>query len=227
MPSQILNFGLLLLPEHQWLDAAGTVDYLNNHSHAMMKMMRLPQALLDKAPIMNWHYISFDLSPIQTTSGPKQLPSCTYADCPPLDYLVVPGPDPFAPLPEGCSAFLQKRFADPNLKGLLTVCSGSIAIASTGILDGLNVCSNKVALKTCAEAGVLSKKVKWVGDRRWIVDGKVWSAAGVTSGIDLAAEFARVHFDSEIVEITKDVSECSPKPAQPDSFAKILDGVEL
>ena len=78
-----------------------------------------------------------------------------------------------------------------------------------------------------AEAGVLNKKVKWVGDRRWIVDGKVWSAAGITAGIDLSAEFARVHFDPKVVELAKLVSEYEPNPAQPDPFAKILEGINL
>ena len=78
-----------------------------------------------------------------------------------------------------------------------------------------------------AEAGALNKNVKWVGDRRWIVDGKVWSSAGITAGIDLSAEFAKVHFDSEVVELAEMVSEYQPLPAQPDPFAKILEGINL
>ena len=79
----------------------------------------------------------------------------------------------------------------------------------------------------CVEQGILNKKVKWVGDRRWIVDGKVWSSAGITAGIDLSAEFARVHFHPKIVEIAKNVSEYESRPAQPDPFAKILKGIKL
>jgi len=82
-------------------------------------------------------------------------------------------------------------------------------------------------LKSFAEAGVLNKKVKWVGDRRWIVDGKVWSAAGITAGIDLIAEFARLHFDPQVVELARLVSEYESNQAQPDPFAKILDGINL
>lgn len=67
----------------------------------------------------------------------------------------------------------------------------------------------------------------WIGDRRWIVDGKIWSGAGITAGIDLAAEFARAHFDPELVEIVKALSEETPKPDRPDDWAKLLDGIEL
>ena len=225
MSPQTLHIGLLLFPQYQWLDAAGAVDYLNNHSHTMMKLLNAPEAILDISPIIEWYYISSDLTPVKASSGPLQTPSCTYADCPELDYLIVPGPDPFAPLPTGCTEFLHERI--PKLKGLLTVCTGSLAIAQAGVLDGLHVCSNKVVLKMFAEAGILNKKVKWVGDRRWIVDGKVWSAAGITAGIDLVAEFAKVHFDPKIVELAKMVSEYEPNPAQPDPFAKILEGVKL
>lgn len=225
MSPQTLHFGLLLFPGYQWLDAAGPVDYLNNHSYAMMKAINVPEAILDISPIIEWHYISSDLTPIKASSGPLQTPSCTYADCPELDYLIVPGPDPFAPLPKGCTEFLHERI--PKLKALLTVCTGSMAIAQAGVLDGLHVCSNKIVLKMAAEAGILNKKVKWVGDRRWIVDGKVWSAAGITAGIDLGAEFAKVHFDPKVAELAKTVSEYESNPAQPDAFAKILEGISL
>ena len=59
------------------------------------------------------------------------------------------------------------------------------------------------------------------------MDGKFWSAAGVTAGIDLSAEFARVHFDPEIVEMAKEGGEEKPKPDTPDDFAYMLKGVDL
>ncbi|PPQ73030.1 hypothetical protein CVT25_007580 [Psilocybe cyanescens] len=230
MSPQILNFGLILLPEFQWLDAAGPVDYINNHSYGIISEFRsLPQSLIDKAPIIKWHYISSDLRPVQPTSGPTQNPTCTFEDCPALDYIVVPGPDPTITAPKGFVPFIQKRIADPQLKALLMVCTAALIVAQAGVLDGLQVCSNKLALRFLSGKGFLNKfnKIKWVKDKRWTVDGKIWSSAGITSGIDLAAEFARVHFDAAIVELAKDGAEFEPKPAQPDPFARILEGVDL
>jgi transcriptional regulator GlxA family with amidase domain len=228
MAPQTIQFGLLLLPGYQWLDAVGPVDFINNHSQFYVSALGLDEATVAKAPRIEWHYISHDLMPVQATSGPAGLPTKTYADCPALDYLLVPGPGSWAaPLPEGCAAFLQKLMADDSFKALLTVCTGSMAVAQTGILDGLRVCSNKYALKRAVGAERLYRNVKWIGDRRWHVDEKVWSAAGITAGIDLAAEFARVHFDPAVVEIVKNLAEYEPNPAQPDPFARILDGVAL
>lgn len=225
--SQTLHFGVLLFPNYQWLDAAGPVDYINNHSQAYLKFCQDDGKTVAKAPIIVWHYISSDLELVHTTSGPPGYPTCTYADCPEIDYLIVPGPDLTMRLPEGCGVFLQRIMASVRVKAILTVCTGALAVAQSGILDGLNVCSNKYSLKLLKKAGLLDPKVKWVGDRRWMVDGKIWSAAGITAGLDLAAEFARVHFHPDIVAIVRDVAEYEPRPAQPDPFARILDGVVL
>jgi transcriptional regulator GlxA family with amidase domain len=113
------------------------------------------------------------------------------------------------------------------MKAFLMVCTASLAVAQTGILDGHAVCSNKWVLRGLAGAGLLNRKVKWIGDRRWHVDGKIWSSAGITAGLDLAAEFARQHFDPEIVQIAKDLSEYESNAAQPDPFARLLEGVDL
>ncbi|KAH9479894.1 Isonitrile hydratase [Psilocybe cubensis] len=228
MSPKVFNMGLILIqPEFQWLDASGPVDYINNHSRAMISHLHLPGDITDKAPIINWHYISSDLTPVQPTSGPLQVPTCTFATCPPLDFIVVPGPDPTAQASKEFTEFIQQRVADPGLRGLLMVCTASLMVAQTGVLDGHQACTAKVALKAFSQAGILNKSVKWVGDRRWVVDGKLWSAAGITSGIDLAAEFARVYFDPVIVQLAKDAAEYEPKPAYPDPFARLLDGVEL
>ncbi|KAF9007079.1 ThiJ/PfpI [Cyathus striatus] len=225
MTSSVLNIGVLFLPQFQLLDATGPIDYLNNSTKEQLSIARSP--LAEKAPVINWHFISYtpDLTPIVATSGPQLTPTCTYADCPPLDYLLIPGPDPTNPIPEGCAEFLKARFEEVKL--VLVICTAATAIAQTGILDGLRVCANKYGLKVLAEYGLLRKEVKWVGDRRWIKDGKVWSSAGVTAGIDLAAEFARVHFDPDIFEFTNMLFEYIPNPDQPDAFSKILEGVTL
>jgi NADH dehydrogenase FAD-containing subunit len=76
----------------------------------------------------------------------------------------------------------------------LTVCTGFLGLAQTGVFDGYHVASNKMALKMAIDAGKLNRAVLWLGAARRVKDG-MWSAAVVTAGyggIDLAAEFARL-----------------------------------
>ncbi|KAF9054880.1 ThiJ/PfpI [Panaeolus papilionaceus] len=225
------NIGVLILPAHQLLDWVAPVDYISNHSRQFLSLYTtsslVPQRLADKAPIINFHYISHNLSPVPASSGPPIHPTVTTADCPPLNYLVVPGVDPFVALPDEITQFIKKVAADPNFKAFLTVCTGSMAIASTGVLDGHSVCSNKVLLRIAAEKGILYKNVKWLGDRRWHQDGKVWSGAGITAGIDMAHAFLAAHLDRDLLELCETISEYTPRPAQPDLFVHILAGVNL
>lgn len=221
-----LSFAVILLPDYQWLDAAGPIDYLNNHSQARLTAMNSDPKLVAKAPILTWYYVASTLDPVPASSGPKETPTHTFETCPPVNYVLMPGTLLNPPLPPEFIKFVQQRYADPSVT-FLTVCTGSLTLAPTGILDHHRVASNKAALKYLAQSGQLNRKVHWVGDRRWVKDGKVWSAAGITSGIDLAAEFARVYFDKEVVEKAKETAEEVPRPDQPDPYAWMLEGVDL
>ncbi|TFK26556.1 ThiJ/PfpI [Coprinopsis marcescibilis] len=222
-PHQKLTIGVLIFPgSTQWLDFAGPVDYLHSHSREFFELIGWgPPHIVERAPSIQWHFMSASgtLDPVRVTSGPPQVPTTTFETCPPIDYLLVPGPSPATQLSEEGTKFIQKRF--PTLKGLFLVCTGAIVIAKTGILDGFKVNTNKVAARYMTEFLTMSKNVKWVVDRRFLVDGKVWSTGGVTAGIDLMAEFVRVNFDPELAQLVQSFTEYKPNPAQPDPFADI------
>ncbi|KAF6764233.1 class I glutamine amidotransferase-like protein, partial [Ephemerocybe angulata] len=146
---KILQFGILLLPGYQWLDIAGPVDYLNQHTEYMLSGIA-PEAAA-KAPNINWHYISDlgNLDPVNATSGPAQIPTTTFKTSPRLDYLLVPGGNPNYQLSNQTTTFIETQL--PGLKSLLTVCTGSMILAHTGILDGIHVATNKYALRFSAQ----------------------------------------------------------------------------
>ena len=234
--TRALQFGILMSPFYQWLDAAGPIDYLNNHSFDFLQSIAasgtsLPAGLLEKAPVINWHWISSagDLEPVNATAGPIQVPTTTFEEAPQLDYLLVPGPDPLLKLSDECISWINAQYR--GLKNLLTVCTGSLLITQTGLLDGVEAATNKVALRDIVNQGKFEQfsKVKWVKNKRFAKgkNGKIWSSAGITAGLDLAAEFARAFIDPEIVQVAKEIAEYESNPAQPDPFAYILDGVVL
>ncbi|KAF7783285.1 hypothetical protein Agabi119p4_2661 [Agaricus bisporus var. burnettii] len=227
LAGKTIHIALVLLPSYQYLDAAAPVDYINCHSKAMLTALGVSENLIAKATEMHWYYIAESAGePVHASSGPAQIPTHSYKNPPPhLDYIIVPGADPKVPLSSDCAHFFKTYV--PKLRALLTVCTGSLCIAPTGVLDGHSVCSNKFILRQLALAKELPKGINWVGDRRWIVDGKMWTGGGITAGLDLAAEFARRHFDPDIVELVKEVSEETPKPDVPDDWAKITEGLGL
>ena len=76
----------------------------------------------------------------------------------------------------------------------LTVCTGSALLAQTGLLDNREATSNKAAFEWVKS---INEKVKWKDKARWVVDGKFYTSAGVSAGIDMSLGFIRDRFGEE------------------------------
>lgn len=72
-----------------------------------------------------------------------------------------------------------------NAGFILTVCTGSILLAGTGILDGRHATSNKRVFAWTQSA----PGVHWIKKARWIKDGNIYTSSGVSAGIDMALGF--------------------------------------
>jgi transcriptional regulator GlxA family with amidase domain len=71
----------------------------------------------------------------------------------------------------------------PELRRLCCVCSGAGILAATGLLDGRRATTH---WRVSAEFVRAFPKVRIEPDRIYVKDGKFWSSAGITAGIDLA-----------------------------------------
>ncbi|MEO6329101.1 MAG: DJ-1/PfpI family protein [Ginsengibacter sp.] len=68
-------------------------------------------------------------------------------------------------------------------KFVLTVCTGSALLSRTGLLDGKRATSNKRAFDWVTTQG---KNVNWIRKARWTKDGKFYTSAGVSAGMDMS-----------------------------------------
>ena len=69
--------------------------------------------------------------------------------------------------------------------------------AACGRLNGKTATSKKKAVDgvcTCGQAG------KWEKEPRFCKDGKFYTSAGVSSGIDMAIEFVKDNFGKQLAE---------------------------
>lgn len=109
----------------------------------------------------------------------------TYETAPALDVLLVPGGSGTRVLGKvnggdtSAETFINSRL--DQLDYLLSVCTGSIILARSGVLDGKGATTNKRAWREVTEE-VGTDKVKWVATARWVVDGKIWTSSGVAAG---------------------------------------------
>ncbi|KAE8442983.1 hypothetical protein EG329_002446 [Mollisiaceae sp. DMI_Dod_QoI] len=194
-----LQFGILMIP-YQVLDVALPTDILSSCStdyFAILSKVNHPDAHLAPGAIdIEFHHINSTLSPVLLTSNTRSLPSTTLTTCPPLDYLLIGGPDltTFTLSPE-FSAFI-KAHVDAG-KGLFCTCTGALAIASSGVLDGRRATVNHEALEMAAQ---IRPQVKWER-KRWVVDGNVWTSGGACAGGDMMAEWVVGKYGKEVAQV--------------------------
>lgn len=102
--------------------------------------------------------------------------------------LLVPGGRGTRPLVHNTAFLAALRAAAQTAEHVLSVCTGSALLAAAGLLDGRQATSNKRALDWVRST---SSKVHWLGRARWAVDGKFYTASGVSAGMDMCLGFIR------------------------------------
>lgn len=115
------------------------------------------------------------------------LATIAVADLPnPTDILLIVGGFGTRQLIED-SQFLDTLANLANdAKWVLSVCTGSALLAKAGLLDNRQATSNKIAWEWATSQ---SDKVNWIKKARWVVDGKYYTSAGVSAGMDMALGF--------------------------------------
>jgi transcriptional regulator GlxA family with amidase domain len=118
---------------------------------------------------------------VRTHAGLEIPAERTFADHPPIDVLIVPG------------GVVDVARDDPALVGWITrvaagsrlaasVCTGAFLLADAGLLAGRSATTHWMDVgELAAQPGVRA-----VADRRWVDEGSVVTAAGISAGIDMA-----------------------------------------
>jgi transcriptional regulator GlxA family with amidase domain len=122
-------------------------------------------------------------APVMTTGGMKVIPDYTFASCPKLDILVVPGG--WGTRTElnnpAMVDWLRRRAVE--VETLTSVCTGSMLRGFAGLLDGHHATTHWRSLDWMRESfpGVAVEY-----DQHVVEDGPALTSAGISAGIDMA-----------------------------------------
>ena len=132
-------------------------------------------------------------APVTVLGGLKVVPTDTFATCPAVDVLVVPGgPGKDAALRDTATLDWVRQQAK-GAELVTSVCTGSFILGEAGLLDGKRSATHHLSVGRMRAA---YPKVTVVADRRVVEDGNVVTAAGVSSGLDMSLRVvARLHGD--------------------------------
>jgi transcriptional regulator GlxA family with amidase domain len=96
------------------------------------------------------------------------------------DVVVVPGGFATRQLEHDAETLAWIRAADATSTWTTSVCTGSMLLAAAGLLEGKEATSHWASLERLREYGAIPTP------RRVVEQGKIVTAAGVSSGIDMA-----------------------------------------
>lgn len=197
-----IQFGILMVP-YQTIDVAAPLDVLTSCSKDGLKEMEAfgwpgTAGITEKAIDIKFHHINDTMDPVTMTGGVKIHPTTTIDNCPELDYLLVGGPDPANyTLSDGFADFLRKHVKAG--KGLFTTCTGGHAIACSGVLDGKNATTNHGAVDFAKK---MRPQVNWNKEKRWVVDGNIWTAGGAIAGMDMMAHWVIENYGLDLIRLS-------------------------
>jgi putative intracellular protease/amidase len=127
-------------------------------------------------------------------------------DLPDPDVIVVPGGYGTRPLMHDQPMLDWLRRAHESSQWTTSVCTGSLLLAAAGILEGLEATTHWLELETLRQYGVTPVT------RRVVEQGKVITAAGVSSGIDMALTLAARIAGDDVAQAIQLGIEYDPEP---------------
>jgi cyclohexyl-isocyanide hydratase len=190
MSPTALSIGFLVYPDLTQLD------------------LTAPHQAFGCIPGVQLHRIWKTLDPvIGSLDGLPILPSVTFADCPPLDVLCIPGGG------GGLIALLKDAEVldfvhrqGQSARYVTAVCTGSLVLAAAGLLDGYRAATHWKFRDCLTAFGVEVSSDRVVIDRNRITGG------GVTAGLDFALVVIAELCGSELAQTIQLLLEYNPQP---------------
>ena len=187
MPDQ-LQIGLLIFPKVTQLDFTG------------------PLQVFSSVPGAKVHLIWKRIEPVTTDSVMVVTPTISFADCPQLDVICVPGglgTDDMVN-DEEMLDFLRKQAE--RAKYITSVCTGSLVLGAAGLLQGYRATTHWSAMDYLAPFGATPTRTRVCVDRNRVTGG------GVTAGIDFALTLVSLLVNRQTAEAIQLRLEYNPAP---------------
>ena len=185
MPFEI---GFLLFPDITQLDLTG------------------PYEVFIKFPEARVHLVWKSRVPVVAGGGLQMIPSTTFAECPPLDLVCIPGGAGVNPLlndPEVLD-FVRRQAA--HARYVTSVCTGALVLGAAGLLRGKRAATHWMSREMLKAFGATPVA------ERVAIDGNTITGGGVTAGIDFALEVAAVAFGVDLAKVIQLGMEYDPHP---------------
>ncbi|MGC1665956.1 MAG: DJ-1/PfpI family protein [Bradyrhizobium sp.] len=186
--SKPLQIGILIFPNVTQLDFTG------------------PLQVFSSLPNTTVHLIWKRIEPVTSDTVLTITPTVSFADCPQLDVICVPGGAGTDDMVNDQEMLQFLRSQATGAKYVTSVCTGSLVLGAAGLLRGYKATTHWTAMEYLGPYGALPTKTRVCVDRNRVTGG------GVTAGIDFALTLVSVMFDRKTAEAIQLRLEYNPAP---------------
>ncbi|MEX2448142.1 MAG: DJ-1/PfpI family protein [Solirubrobacterales bacterium] len=166
-----------------------------------------PYEVLRSVPGWEVRFVAPSKGEVRTDSGALGLSADFSIDeVTEADVVLVPGGEGNRLLLEDEAVLSWLRAVDERTKWTTSVCTGSLVLGAAGLLEGRRATSHWLFLERLREFGADP-----VGGR-FVEDGKIITAAGVSAGIDMALHLVGREAGPEIAQAVQLGIEYDPQP---------------
>jgi transcriptional regulator GlxA family with amidase domain len=152
--------------------------------------------------------VADDGEPVLCAHGLRVLADRTWEQLDGVDVLVLPGGNA-APQADDPELVARVRALAERGTLMTSVCTGALILARAGLLDGRPATTHWSSLQRLAEAG---NGIRVLADDRFVDDGDVITAAGVSAGIDMALHLVSRLASTETARAVRRYIQYDPAP---------------
>jgi transcriptional regulator GlxA family with amidase domain len=190
-----INVAFMIGDNTNMIDTAGPWEvFQDSHSHSASGEMSMPFRLFTVAPEDKIY---------RMTGGMQVKPDYTVANAPQPQVIVIPAHR----ATDASREWLRKASEKTDVS--MSVCTGAFQLARTGLLDGKTATTHHDFWDSFDEEFASPRKIKLQRGLRFIDHGRVATAGGLTSGIDLALHIVSRYLGVEAAKQTATYMEYS------------------
>lgn len=171
----------LVFPGFQTLDFYGPIEMLGDHDPGTVDIKVVAETM---DPVPSYH-------------GIRTAVDRTFEDGCDYDLLLIPGGDsaPLDPMNKAMNDWIIGT--SERAEYVMAVCTGTVLLATTGLLDGRKATTNKKDYTSTVHHG---PNVEWLREARWVEDGKFFTSSGVSAGMDMSLAVMAKLFGQDAAE---------------------------
>ena len=183
-----LQIGLLVFPKVTQLDFTG------------------PLQVFASVPGAQVHLIWKRIEPVPSDSVLTLTPTVSFADCPQLDVICVPGGAGVNALMRDDETLSFVRAQAKGARFVTSVCTGALVLGAAGLLEGKRATTHWASHDLLAAFGAEAVEA------RVVRDGALLTGGGVTAGIDFALTLVAELAGRDVAEAIQLNLEYAPEP---------------